>query len=548
MKRRNKSKENEKSMKSKILQKGITLVSLVITIIVLLILAGAGINVAINADGLTEKAEEATYKHLVSTMQEELTLYIAQKQLEELGVFEKNKLNANAQTLIYNGEEQENKTIKDILTGCPEAMLQNYAIVNGELKYIGNDSQEYEWFASTMYNKEDVALATKESETGRITLEGTIDGYIEDYTIYGETIQNGIPSPSEEAVIESVGENGTIEIISYGKNLLKGTNTLDKNDEVFSIYGQIQTDELYNECYTLKTNNAWHGYRINFSKIAKRVGIKAGDIVTYSIWAKLDGIPINDSTYSVYYGSGGSVYYNEAVGEIKKGVENNWKQLSYTFEVTEEILNVTSFRIESNYFENSNYTTSIANVIFACPQLEIGENATEYEEYKEEKTVINLNTKGSLRNINEDKDYIKYSNGAITRNTGITIIDTDELLFFEAGDYINMPFYTSSNIKEAGVLSNYFPRGGLAANKNYDFIFIGRTNMEKYFSSVSELNSFIKGKQAEGNPVKFYYTLESSPNEYIFLPKIKTFENVTNIKVNTNVEPSKIEVKYIKNK
>ncbi len=548
MKRRNKSKENEKSMKSKILQKGITLVSLVITIIVLLILAGAGINVAINADGLTEKAEEATYKHLVSTMQEELTLYIAQKQLEELGVFEKNKLNANAQTLIYNGEEQENKTIKDILTGCPEAMLQNYAIVNGELKYIGNDSQEYEWFASTMYNKEDVALATKESETGRITLEGTIDGYIEDYTIYGETIQNGIPSPSEEAVIESVGENGTIEIISYGKNLLKGTNTLDKNDEVFSIYGQIQTDELYNECYTLKTNNAWHGYRINFSKIAKRVGIKAGDIVTYSIWAKLDGIPINDSTYSVYYGSGGSVYYNEAVGEIKKGVENNWKQLSYTFEVTEEILNVTSFRIESNYFENSNYTTSIANVIFACPQLEIGENATEYEEYKEEKTVINLNTKGSLRNINEDKDYIKYSNGAITRNTGITIIDTDELLFFEAGDYINMPFYTSSNIKEAGVLSNYFPRGVLAANKNYDFIFIGRTNMEKYFSSVSELNSFIKGKQAEGNPVKFYYTLESSSNEYIFLPKIKTFENVTNIKVNTNVEPSKIEVKYIKNK
>lgn len=548
MKRRNKSKENEKSMKSKILQKGITLVSLVITIIVLLILAGAGINVAINADGLTEKAEEATYKHLVSTMQEELTLYIAQKQLEELGVFEKNKLNANAQTLIYNGEEQENKTIKDILTGCPEAMLQNYAIVNGELKYIGNDSQEYEWFASTMYNKEDVALATKESETGRITLEGTIDGYIEDYTIYGETIQNGIPSPSEEAVIESVGENGTIEIISYGKNLLKGTNTLDKNDEVFSIYGQIQTDELYNECYTLKTNNAWHGYRINFSKIAKRVGIKAGDIVTYSIWAKLDGIPINDSTYSVYYGSGGSVYYNEAVGEIKKGVENNWKQLSYTFEVTEEILNVTSFRIESNYFENSNYTTSIANVIFACPQLEIGENATEYEEYKEEKTVINLNTKGSLRNINEDKDYIKYSNGAITRNTGITIIDTDELLFFEAGDYINMPFYTSSNIKEAGVLSNYFPRGVLAANKNYDFIFIERTNMEKYFSSVSELNSFIKGKQAEGNPVKFYYTLESSSNEYIFLPKIKTFENVTNIKVNTNVEPSKIEVKYIKNK
>ena len=548
MKRRNKSKENEKSMKSKILQKGITLVSLVITIIVLLILAGAGINVAINADGLTEKAEEATYKHLVSTMQEELTLYIAQKQLEELGVFEKNKLNANAQTLIYNGEEQENKTIKDILTGCPEAMLQNYAIVNGELKYIGNDSQEYEWFASTMYNKEDVALATKESETGRITLEGTIDGYIEDYTIYGETIQNGIPSPSEEAVIESVGENGTIEIISYGKNLLKGTNTLDKNDEVFSINGQIQTDELYNECYTLKTNNAWHGYRINFSKIAKRVGIKAGNIVTYSIWAKLDGIPINDSTYSVCYGSGGSVYYSEAVGEIKKGVENNWKQLSYTFEVTEEILNVTSFRIESNYFENSNYTTSIANVIFACPQLEIGENATEYEEYKEEKTVINLNTKGSLRNINEDKDYIKYSNGAITRNTGITIIDTDELLFFEAGDYINMPFYTSSNIKEAGVLSNYFPRGVLAANKNYDFIFIGRTNMEKYFSSVSELNSFIKGKQAEGNPVKFYYTLESSSNEYIFLPKIKTFENVTNIKVNTNVEPSKIEVKYIKNK
>ncbi len=48
----------EKKNKSKG-KKGITLVSLVITIIVLLILAGVAINLAIDEEGLIGKAEEA---------------------------------------------------------------------------------------------------------------------------------------------------------------------------------------------------------------------------------------------------------------------------------------------------------------------------------------------------------------------------------------------------------------------------------------------------------------------------------------------------------
>lgn len=168
-----------------------------------------------------------------------------------------------------------------------------------------------------------------------------------------------------------------IKISKYGKNILKGTKTFaDIDHEVQTVLGKIQKDELFHGCYTLKTNRAWHGYKINFEKIAKRCKIKVGDVLTYSIWTRFDGIPIKERGSYAFYGTdtrtGKSM--SAIIHEIpltKKAKE--WIQLHYTMTVTEEMLSYNSVRIESNYFEKTDdYSTSVANAIFACPKLELG--------------------------------------------------------------------------------------------------------------------------------------------------------------------------------
>lgn len=168
-----------------------------------------------------------------------------------------------------------------------------------------------------------------------------------------------------------------IKISKYGKNILKGTKTFaDIDHEVQTVLGKIQKDELFHGCYTLKTNRAWHGYKINFEKIAKRCKIKVGDVLTYSIWTRFDGIPIKERGSYAFYGtdtragkSMSAIIYE--IPLTKKAKE--WIQLHYTMTVTEEMLSYNSVRIESNYFEKTDdYSTSVANAIFACPKLELG--------------------------------------------------------------------------------------------------------------------------------------------------------------------------------
>ena len=57
--------------------KGITLIALVVTIIVLLILAGVAINLSIGNNGLFSRAKDAVEKHLEAEAKERLELALA---------------------------------------------------------------------------------------------------------------------------------------------------------------------------------------------------------------------------------------------------------------------------------------------------------------------------------------------------------------------------------------------------------------------------------------------------------------------------------------
>ena len=62
-------------------QKAITLIALIITIIVLLILAGATMAILIGDNGILTKATEASFRQEMSEVREKIDLYLIENQL-----------------------------------------------------------------------------------------------------------------------------------------------------------------------------------------------------------------------------------------------------------------------------------------------------------------------------------------------------------------------------------------------------------------------------------------------------------------------------------
>ena len=91
-----KSNDIEKSEKDN----GITLVALVITVIIIIILATVTLNFTFGEDGIITKANQAKYMAELSTFQEELGLYKANKQISEEG-FSAESITAGEGNLSY---------------------------------------------------------------------------------------------------------------------------------------------------------------------------------------------------------------------------------------------------------------------------------------------------------------------------------------------------------------------------------------------------------------------------------------------------------------
>ena len=66
-------------------ERGITLIALVVTIIVLIILAGISINLIFGTNGIINKAKDAKIKTEIASIKEEISLKILDKQTENKG-------------------------------------------------------------------------------------------------------------------------------------------------------------------------------------------------------------------------------------------------------------------------------------------------------------------------------------------------------------------------------------------------------------------------------------------------------------------------------
>ena len=109
--------------------RGITLVALVVTIIVLLILAGISIQ-ALTNQGLFAKAQEAKKQSEIANIKEQMQLEIYQKQLFNTGDISDQELKSILEKYGTIEYEADNKTIKGITT------KKGYEIVLSDISSI----------------------------------------------------------------------------------------------------------------------------------------------------------------------------------------------------------------------------------------------------------------------------------------------------------------------------------------------------------------------------------------------------------------------------
>ena len=92
--------------------KGITLIALVVTTVVLILLAGTSINFVLGDNGIITKAQQAKMQTEFSKYKEELDLFNG-KQLIENQEYQLKTLTAGKNSVSYNTKEDNNGTIKE---------------------------------------------------------------------------------------------------------------------------------------------------------------------------------------------------------------------------------------------------------------------------------------------------------------------------------------------------------------------------------------------------------------------------------------------------
>lgn len=207
-------------------EKGITLIALVITIIVLLILAGVSLNMIMGENGILKQAENATITQKIAKYKEEL----------ELGMYGK---------VTVAGEQ-----LKNYIQSIKTEDMDQFVIINGELAYIGDDEKEKEIAKGLNVN---LSMAGN-NETTVLDIQNIINKVI--------PLKDTVTIPNNDIEISSTELVGTR---LYDKNSLNGDRwklVIDYNDfnQEIGRYGSGY--------YLLKSGENYivNGEDLNFSK------------------------------------------------------------------------------------------------------------------------------------------------------------------------------------------------------------------------------------------------------------------------------------------
>ena len=361
---------------------------------------------------------------------------------------------------------------------------------------------------------------------------------IVDYKIYGNSIQNGTPTPDNPIEIESVGELVTDSSdANYGKYKIpvsvSGKNLLNIPSD-FEFTRVVGENELYLEPGTYTLSIGGYTSTNNIKKSNFRLHFEDSTYKWYAFGENTPTIKITTTKKVVGY----YIYaYTDSPGS--KGITVNIKNL----------------------------------------MLEEGDTATDYEPYVEPITT-NIYLDEPLRCIENNCDYIDFKNGTVVRNNhegvffgtetwsgGSTATNNwggvNTVGFYKYSDGSQEPpIFNGIYVKRTSpTLNNYFSyyRYGQYNNEvvaagnasNYYSMRIGKDILSQYGSdnstdaaNITAFNAWLKDKYDSGNPVRVLYQLRDPYEETISLSGID-YGEYTNISVDTSLRPSNVEFNVI---
>ena len=226
--------------------KGITLIALVVTIVVMLVLAGVSINLLTGDNGAITKAKQAKMKSEFATYNEELELFNTARYMEN-PEYSIGTLTAGKSTLNYNTNNGSGGSIKEILTSISDEYLDKVEIIKGEIYINTKNKMEIE-VAQEMGikpNPYDIKDGILLSSTGNLLLmdeTGTV-------TIPDSVKEIGSGAFSKLTGLKKIVIPGTVKKISSSAFAFNSTL-----EEVILGYGIEEIgDHAFNGCTNLKT-------------------------------------------------------------------------------------------------------------------------------------------------------------------------------------------------------------------------------------------------------------------------------------------------------
>ena len=219
--------------------------------------------------------------------------------------------------------------------------------------------------------------ATTEAQSVARTTSANLSTLQTDYATFKQTTQNfeSTIGSTYATKTELKTTDDKIENLEIGgRNLLLGAATQDTSIGNAREYVN-ETNDTWLGCKVFKSNLAWAdiGFRFDI-QVVNRGLAKAGDVLTYSIWAKTDDTASRD-IYGVWMSAKSG--RSHMTGAKIATLTSEWTRYEKQITVTQAMLDSATVGLATRFECNTNCTSG-KYIYWAAPKLEKGTKATDW--------------------------------------------------------------------------------------------------------------------------------------------------------------------------
>ena len=514
---KNKTKEEKKKYNKVVVtkkervkaEKGITILALVITVIVLLIIAGVTIASLTGDNGILINAQDAKLATELSKYQEELELYKVNKTMEDAN-FEEETLTAGKTDLNYNTKSEEEGNIKTIITDITDEYFEKLEVIKGKLlintqdkheikvaQRLGIEVKPYDIRDGVLWSSNGNLLLMDEN-TGSLTIPDSITAIGEGAFSNVEGLKTIIIPPTVKRIEKNAFKSNTT---------LENVIIQERNGEGMEYIG----DNAFYGCTNLKSINlpdtiTYIGecvFRFDSSldnvKLPNR--IKTIKQMTFQSCSNLKNLELSEDLEEL----GAESLDHTALTTLK--MPQNLKTIGSGALSINTLLEIDTSK--SNYYEYKNgilYTKDLKTLVIGLPSITFANIETSVETIKG--TAFSQCSKLSAIHIPQ---YVKTIEDDAFRNANLKSITVDsESNYFKTDENNNL--YN----KEGTILYRLFDTGNVTIKSGVENIVRGALIDNGSIKTIILPDSFI------GNTTNSWGTFPTL--DYLFLPeKVNAF-------------------------